>query len=257
MAITIEYDHGEGIFTLQSLKNRNFGIITGTISFDDDYPAGGEDVSEITGKFDRPLGMVLLNYGYYQFAYIYQTDKVAIGHTVPTLTSSQFVDSYQDYEVTHDGTPDGNQLYVKFGPTGPYLCCNMATDTADKILDFGDGIYVVIDHDASAATGNGSAAVTFDDDATQPGRLLADLSGGVNRDVYIATSDPRYFLQITNAASGGAAITYDDGADERLECNCAGAANADINLAVLAFEIPDGSDASGLTDIPFFAWGYI
>ncbi len=258
MAIEVEYDHGEGIYTVQSLKNRNFGIITGTITFDDSYPAGGEDASEISGKFRECLGMVFMPYGYYELGYIYQNDKIAVGHNTPTLGSSSFAAAGQTHTVTDDDTPGGNEVYVKFGPNGPYLACNCANDTADVLLNFGDGIYVVIKHDAGAAAGNGSAKLTFDDDGTHPDRLVADLTGGVDNDVFIATTDPRYFLKIVNSDGGeGVDLYYDDGANDRLECTTAGDADAAIDLCVVANELPDGTDASGLEDVPFFAYGWI
>lgn len=258
MALTVTYDHGEGIYTLQSLKNRNFGLVTGTVDCDDAYPAGGYDAVDISGLFRECLGMVFMPWGYFQLGYIFQTDKIAVGHNTPTADTSSFAAASQTYTVTDDDAPGGNIVYVKFGAHGPYLCCNMANDTEDKILDFGDGFYVVIAHDAGAAAGNGSAAITFDDDGTHPDRLIADLTGGVNADVFIPTSDPRYFLKIVNSDGGaGVSLYYDDGADERLECTTAGDADAAIDLCGLANEIPDGADASALVDIPYFAWGWI
>jgi hypothetical protein len=143
--------------------------------------------------------------------------------------------------LTHDAAPGGNPIYVKFGADGnPYLCCNIATDTADKWLTFGSAYTILLKHDASAATGG--YQVYFDEDATQPSRLLAALSG--LKDVYIPTSNPQRFLKITyNAtpATPGVAINYDDGADERIEFISPTTANGTADLALLTFADPGWS----------------
>jgi len=132
--------------------------------------------------------------------------------------------------ITHAASPGGNPVYLKFGPGTPYLCCNMANDEADKWVTFGSAITVMIRHDVDAATGG--YQVYFDEDATQPSRLLCALPGGKN--AHLETSDPNYPLKIThNAAPGtpGVAINYDDGADERLEFTSPTAANGTLDLA--------------------------
>ncbi len=134
--------------------------------------------------------------------------------------------------ITHAASPGGNPVYLKFGPDGePYLCCNMATDAADKILTFGSAYTLIIKHDANAATGG--YQVYFDEDATQPARLLCALPGLKNE--FIRTSNPNYWLQITyNAAPAtpGVAISYDDGSDERLEFTSPTSANGTLDLAL-------------------------
>ncbi|MEN6421339.1 MAG: hypothetical protein ABFD76_05270 [Smithella sp.] len=132
--------------------------------------------------------------------------------------------------ITHDAAPGGNPIYLKFGPGTPYLCCNMATDAADKWITFGNAVTVMVRHDADAATGG--FQVYFDEDASQPNRLLCALPG--LKDVYMESSDPNYPLKITyNAAPGtpGVAINYDDGADQRLEFTSPTAANGTLDLA--------------------------
>lgn len=134
--------------------------------------------------------------------------------------------------ITHAASPGGNPIYVKWSASGtPYLACNMANDAVDKWLTFGAAVTLLVKHDADAATGG--AQVYFDEDAVQPGRLLAALPG--LKSVYIQTSDPNYPLKITyNAAPGtpGVAITYDDADDERLEFTSPTSANGAIDLAV-------------------------
>jgi len=137
--------------------------------------------------------------------------------------------------ITHAASPGGNPLYVKFGADGnPYLCCNMANDGVDKWLTFGSAYTLLVKHDADAATGG--IQVYFDEDATQPSRLLAALTG--LKDVYIPTSNPQRTLKITyNAAphTPGVAVTYDDASDERLEFISPTATNGTLDLALLTF----------------------
>jgi hypothetical protein len=134
--------------------------------------------------------------------------------------------------ATHAAAPGGNPIYLKFHDAGePYLCCNMATDAVNKFLTFGSAYTVMIKHDAGAAAG--SYQIYFDEDATQPGRILCALPG-LKTD-HIRTSNPNYLLQITfNAAPAvpGVAIHFDDGADERLEFISPTAANGTIDLAL-------------------------
>jgi len=67
----------------------------------------------------------------------------------------------------HAASPGGNPIYLKYDEAGnPYLCCNMANDTADKIITFGSAFTVRITHDVDAATG--SYQIYIDEDATLP-----------------------------------------------------------------------------------------
>ncbi len=143
--------------------------------------------------------------------------------------------------------PGGNPIYVKYGASGrPYLCCNMANDSEDKWLTFGSAVTILVKHDASADSGG--YQLYFDEDATQPSRLLAALPGG--KTDYIETSDPNYPLKITyNAtpATPGVAISYDDGTDERLEFTSPTSANGAIDLASysLTWEYYSLTDSKG------------
>ena len=135
--------------------------------------------------------------------------------------------------VYHAASPGGNPVYLKYLADGtPYLCCNLATTTTDKWLTFGTDYKVLLKHDADAATG--SIQVYIDEDATQPGRILAALSRLKN--TFIQSNNPTYQLQITyNAAPGtpGVALNFDDGADQRLEFISPTSANGTIDLALL------------------------
>ena len=167
--------------------------------------------------------------------------------------------------ITHAAAPGGNPIYVKYGSEGrPYLCCNMATDAVDKWLTFGAAVTLLIKHDANAATAG--YQVYFDEDATEPGRLLCALPG-LKTD-YLDTSDPNYPLKIAyNAAPGtpGVAISFDDGADERLEFISPTAANGTIDLASYAlswayYDLPGGKGSlykqSSYGDVKLLAGGF-
>lgn len=136
--------------------------------------------------------------------------------------------------ITHAASPGGNPIYLKYGAEGrPYLCCNMSTDAVDKFITFGAAVTILIKHDAAAATGG--VQVYFDEDATQPGRLLCALPG--LKSLYLDTSDPNYPLKITyNAAPAtpGVAICYDDGANERIEFASPTTTNGTLDLASYA-----------------------
>lgn len=160
----------------------------------------------------------LLDYGYRYAADV-----------VPTFTTSA-----KTLTAYHVASPGGNPIYLKYSTGGmPYLCCNMATDTADKILTFGSSFTVRITHDADAATGG--IAVYFDEDATQMFRLLAIIPGLKNE--YIKTSDPTNYLPVKYSATAnslGVALYFDDGADERLEFTSPTTTNGTIDLCYVA-----------------------
>lgn len=140
----------------------------------------------------------------------------------------------QTFTITHAAAPGGNPVYLRMGANGIYyLASNIATAAVDKYI--GPTNYkVVIRHEAGAATG-AIGQVYFDDDATNVyERLLVNIST-ITKNVFIPTNNPAYLLEIkhdASAATNGRALNYDDGADNRLECNCAGAANATQDLVL-------------------------
>ena len=144
----------------------------------------------------------------------------------------------------HAASPGGNPIYAKFLANGePYLCCNMANDAADKWLTLGTDYKILVKHDADAATG--STQIYFDEDATQPARILANMARGKNS--FVSSNNPAFALQITHSATAsslGVAIHYDDASDERLEFISPTAANGTIDLALL------GGAAIGYYDLP-------
>ena len=147
--------------------------------------------------------------------------------------------------ITHAASPGGNPIYLKMLADGsPYLCCNMATDAVDRWVSFGSNtLSILIKHDADAATGG--AQVYFDEDATQPGRLLANMARGKNCYVPVYPNTD-YQLQVTHSATAsslGVAVTFDDASDERLEFTSPTAANGTLDLAL-------GAIAWGYYDLP-------
>jgi hypothetical protein len=139
--------------------------------------------------------------------------------------------------ITHAAAPGGNAVYLKFDAAGkPYLACNMATDAVDKLLTFGSAYTLWIKHEADPSSGT---IVYFDEDATQPARLLSAQT--TLKDVFIPTSNPQYTLRVVyNAAPGtpGVQVNFDDGADERLEFISPTTANGTLDLSLLSFTDP-------------------
>ena len=133
----------------------------------------------------------------------------------------------------HAASPGGNAIYVDYAENGDlYLCCNMATDAADKWLTFGTDYKILIKH--VAAPSATAVQLYLDEDATQPGRLLAALAKG--KTSYLKSNNPAYQMQITyhaTPATPGVALNFDDGADERLEFISPTSANGTIDLALL------------------------
>lgn len=132
------------------------------------------------------------------------------------------------YTITHDTTPDGNNIYLKLDAHGAYLACNMATDTASKSIAFANGDILRIIHDASAST-NGSQVYFDSDGATVEDRLLCVSPTSADCYIKCVSGSLLKIKHDASAATNGNAVTYDDGADERLESNCTTAANATIS----------------------------
>ncbi|MCZ7403352.1 MAG: hypothetical protein O8C67_00280 [Candidatus Methanoperedens sp.] len=133
----------------------------------------------------------------------------------------------------HVAAPEGNPIYCKYMENGdPYLCCNLATITTDVWLTFGTDYKILLKHDASAAVG--SVQVYIDEDATQPGRILAALAR--LKTAYVYSNNGSFALPITyNAAPAtpGVALYYDDVTHSRLEFISPTAVNGAIDLALL------------------------
>jgi hypothetical protein len=114
----------------------------------------------------------------------------------------------------------------------------MATDGVDKWVSFGSNTRsILIKHDADAATGG--TQVYFDEDATQPARLLANMARGKNCYVPVYPNTD-YQLQATHSATAsslGVAVTYNDASDERLEFTSPTAANGTLDLAIGAIAL--------------------
>jgi hypothetical protein len=135
--------------------------------------------------------------------------------------------------IVHAAAPGGNPVYVDYDVDGtPYLCCTMATTTVDKWVAFSTTHKALIKH--LAAIPATAVQLYFDEDATQPNRLLAAVPHLKN--VYVAVQpNAGYKLQITyNAAPGtpGVAVNFDDGADQRLEFISPTAALGVVDIAL-------------------------
>lgn len=142
-----------------------------------------------------------------------------------TFTASN-PSSVDNATVTYDASPGGNIVYLKFMNDGsPYLACNIATTTTNKMITFGTSTKVMIVHDASAASGG--TAVKIDSaqgDASE--RIRCDLSTTFNEDVYIKAINGNV-VRVKNSGTG-TDLYFDDGVDQRLESAVASTANVSI-----------------------------
>jgi len=198
--------------------------------------AGSNDPVTTGGHSDTAGRRMISNYGLEDCAgAMYQWLKTQSyrfdGGVLSIITAAKTL------TITHGVTAGANEVYLKYDDSGrPYLCCNMATTTVDKRLTFGAAYVQVIKHDAGAATG---LQVYFDEDATQPSRLLAILTG--LKDNYLDSSNPLYSLKVTyNVAPGtpGVALYFDDGAHQQLEFTSPTLANGTLDLALITFVDP-------------------
>lgn len=143
-----------------------------------------------------------------------------------TFSGTSGYASVQNLTINDQDTPDGNQVYVKFlGDGTPYLCCNMATTTVSKAVALDGSAEIFIQHDAGAASG---FPLYFDDDRSPANTRLQIANTIHTRDVFIRTTDGEV-LRIFNsatAAADGVPVYFDDGAQQRLEAETAGNANA-------------------------------
>ena len=131
-------------------------------------------------------------------------------------------------------SPGGNPIYLKFGSEGmPYLCCNM-TDATAHVLTFGTSQKIIVQHDAAAATGG--YQVYINRNATDPGKLVANITNMV-KPVYIPTANyPDYYIQIVHdatASSDGIAMNYNP-TSTHLEAAFTNSANNTFDSCYLA-----------------------
>lgn len=255
--------------TIRSKNNNDF-IIKGDLTFDSSYTTGGKALlAELVGL----AYFTDFEINGFESGYGFQSDLDTSGSTAtikvytggeggftPAGTNSTSAVSgtaaaqtftgttpyaTESVSVTYDAAPGGNQIYVKFNNDGtPYLACNMATDTVDKWIAFSaQGGKIMVKHDASASSGG--FGLTIDDDAAVTDKLIADLSTASNTDLYLPTTSGRTLI-IKNAASGGVALHFDDGADERLEANVPSAANTTFSCNVQGWitVTPSGTNAA-------------
>lgn len=245
---------------------------------DNSYPTNGYEVNAASFGLGKITRLKSQSEGGYVLESVPTSDpaiwKLKFSRTAgatPTFTGTA-PKSSSLYTVTHDATPDGNAIYVKFNESGPYLACNMATDTADKVITFANSEKLTIKHDASAGTGG--VQVYFDSDgATVSARLL--IVSPTTQDVYVRCHSGSVVRLVhdASAATNGNAITYDDGTDERIESNCSTAADATISTHTSAWvtdapagsnsvsaaaltEVSNGTNLSSLTAIEIEAYGY-
>lgn len=232
---------------------KNLELVAGEIDFDSSYASGGEDLA-----LDNYFSSVFYCAVEPTSGYVFDYDKT--NDTVRVLAGGEGgkeeIPLNADLAVVDDDSPGGNQVQLAFTNAGiPYFEANMAGDTSDKYLQFGTGgPHIKIFHNGTPT----SQGVSVDDDGEHPDRLISDLSGVMDTDVYVPCLEPGYFVKVVNASSGGTALNYDDGADEQLESTTAG--DADTAIRAMRFvggsiEMPTATDLSALSGVRFMAAG--
>jgi hypothetical protein len=133
----------------------------------------------------------------------------------------------QTATITYVASLEGAPVYFKWSGPVPYLCANIGSDVWITIGSH----KIQIKADADPATGG--TQVYFDDDATQPNRLLSAVVNG--KDAMIPSSHPDFSLVIkynATPATPGVELRYDNVTHNRLEAINASSANQSIDLAL-------------------------
>jgi hypothetical protein len=241
-------------YGMNVVRNVGFQLRTliGTLDFDSNYSSGGETF-DLSNYFKKEVtGVIPFPKSGYQFEYDEDNKKIKVFKPAPEIINA----ASETYTVADDDAPGGNALYVNVDSDGNiYFECNMANDEEDKEIQFDtDGPILTIKHVASPE----GTQVYFDEDGTQPDRLLADIED----DLYVPTDTLNKFMKVnadSSASSNGVAINYDDDADEQLEATTDGNSNADLDLAEnindFMKEVQDGVDLSSITGVRFIALG--
>ena len=135
--------------------------------------------------------------------------------------------------VYYSAVAGGNPIYLKYDNNIPYLCCNMANATVDKVITFGTNQKFIIKHDATANTG---LPIYIQYNATNAWEKLLVNNTILGKDNYLETNFPSFQIKIkhdASAASHGVALNYDDGTDNRLEAVIPSSANTTFDLTTL------------------------
>lgn len=133
----------------------------------------------------------------------------------------------QTATITYVESLEGVPIYLKWNGPVPYLCANI---TADLWIAVGNH-KIQIKADATPATGG--TQIYFDDDATQPYRLLSAVTNG--KDAMIPSSHPDFSLIIkynADPVTPGVELRYDNVTHNRLEAINAHGVNAGIDLSL-------------------------
>lgn len=148
------------------------------------------------------------------------------------------VAAQQTATITYVASLEGVPIYLKWNGPVPYLCANIA---ADLWITVGNH---KIQIKADATPDTGGTQIYFDDDATQPYRLLSAVTNG--KDAMIPSSHPDFSLIIkynADPATPGVELRYDNVTHNRLEAINAHGVNAGIDLSL-------SSPTWGYKDLP-------
>lgn len=243
-------------YGMNLVRNVGFQLRTlvGTLDFDSSYSSGGE-AFDVSRYFDKEIVGVMV---FPKDGYIFEYDEANKKIKAYQPADSVLHNSGDTHTVTDEDSPDGNAVYVNVDDEGNiYLESNIANDEEDKEIQFGgSGDPVLTIRHVASPDGD---QVYFDDDGSQPDRLLAD----IEKDLYVPTDTPGYFMKVKadgSADSNGEALNYDDDTDDRLECETANNGDADLelskNIVPAMKEVQEGVDLSDVTGVRFLALGY-
>lgn len=227
MSLSVGYNgQGAGLNPMWSVGTVG-RVLTGTVSFNGEYPDGGEEFDP-TEYFPRGLlGIFFETKDGYMFEYDAENQKVKVltgvganrdasaGTPAGTVVSDGWVAGVSGeagQAVKAAASPGGNKVYIKYTADGrPYLCSNLNTAQADVFITVDDGVVLRVVYDATAATGG--AEVKFDEtEETVHLRLSAILPTGAG--AFIATTDPNQMLYVAHAGQpAGESLHYDDAQD--------------------------------------------
>ena len=184
MSLDFDFDHGEGIYTLQSLKNRNFGIVTGRMDFDASYPVGGESFIEVSRLF-RDLRSVLIN-GKAPLFFEYDPDEDKVKATYGSGIHDYVIVDILGSEVTSapnadedTGPPNEAKIVGKITQTNLATALGVMTIAAQP--DAPRNVGISIDNDSGGALDLYQGATTF--------RVVGTFLGAAQTEDIVLTSD--------------------------------------------------------------------
>jgi hypothetical protein len=134
----------------------------------------------------------------------------------------------QTATITKVASLEGAPVYLMWDGPIPYLAANIVAD-----VWIAAGSYKFLIKAVADPAAGGGTRIYFDDDATQPNRLLSAVSNG--KDAMVQSSHPDFSLVIkynATPATPGVELYYDNVTHNRLEAINASGSNQSIDLAL-------------------------